>query len=89
MCEFLGADPLYAANEGKVGIGVAAEAVETALSALHAHPLGQKAALIGHITGEHAGRVVLRTPYGGRRILPMLTGTDMLKLLQCRVCVIE
>lgn len=76
-CEFLGLDPLYAANEGKVIIAVAAEAVETALAVLRAHPLGQEAALIGHVTGEHAGRVVLRTPYGARRILPMLTGAQL------------
>ncbi|HQE93206.1 MAG TPA: hydrogenase expression/formation protein HypE [Anaerolineae bacterium] len=76
-CEFLGLDPLYAANEGKVVVAVAAEAVEAALSALRAQPLGQDAALIGHITSEHVGRVVLRTPYGARRILPMLTGAQL------------
>ncbi len=76
-CEFLGLDPLYAANEGKVVIAVAAEAAEAALSALRAHPLGQEAALIGRVTAEHAGRVVLRTPYGARRILPMLTGAQL------------
>lgn len=76
-CELLGLDPLYAANEGKVVIAVAAEAAEAVLSVLHAHPLGQEAALIGRVTAEHAGRVVLRTPYGARRILPMLTGAQL------------
>ncbi|MEJ5311172.1 MAG: hydrogenase expression/formation protein HypE [Anaerolineae bacterium] len=76
-CEFLGLDPLYAANEGKVVIAVAAEAAQAALAALRAHPLGQEATLIGHVTGEHAGRVVLRTLYGARRILPMLTGAQL------------
>jgi len=76
-CEFLGLDPLYAANEGKVVIAVAAEAAEAALSTLRAHPLGREAALIGRVTAEHTGRVVLRTPYGARRILPMLTGAQL------------
>ena len=76
-CEFLGLDPLYAANEGKVIVAVAAEAAEAALSALRAHSLGEESALIGHVTATHAGRVVLRTPYGARRILPMLTGAQL------------
>ncbi len=76
-CEFLGLDPLYAANEGKVIIAVAAEAAEAALSALRAHSLGQATVLIGYVTAEHTGRVVLRTPYGARRILPMLTGAQL------------
>ncbi|MFN2284687.1 MAG: hydrogenase expression/formation protein HypE [Anaerolineae bacterium] len=76
-CEFLGLDPLYAANEGKVIIAVAAEAAEAALSALRAHPLGKESALIGHVSAAHAGRVVLQTPYGAKRILPMLTGAQL------------
>lgn len=76
-CEFLGLDPLYAANEGKVVVAVAAEAAETALSVLRAHPLGQESTIIGYVTDGHAGRVVLRTPYGSRRILPMLTGAQL------------
>ncbi len=76
-CEFLGLDPLYAANEGKVVIALAAEAAETALAAMRAHPLGRDAALIGRVTAEHPGRVALRTPYGARRVLPMLTGAQL------------
>ncbi len=76
-CEFLGLDPLYAANEGKLVVAVAPEAGEAVLAALREHPLGRDAALIGHVTAEHAGRVVIRTPYGGRRILQMLTGAQL------------
>lgn len=76
-CEFLGLDPFYAANEGKVIIAVAPEAAGATLAALRAHPLGREAALIGRVTGEHAGRVVLKTPFGARRILQMLTGAQL------------
>ena len=76
-CEFLGLDPLYVANEGKVVVAVAAAAADAALTALRAHPLGRDAAIIGRVTGEHAGRVVLRTPYGSRRIVQMLTGAQL------------
>jgi len=75
-CEFLGLDPLYAANEGKVVIAVAAAHADVALEALRSHGLGRDAALIGHVTGEHQ-RVVLETPYGARRIVQMLTGAQL------------
>ena len=76
-CEFLGLDPLYAANEGKVVVAVAAEAADTALATLRAHPLGRQAAIIGRVTGKHVGRVVLQTAYSARRIVPMLTGAQL------------
>jgi len=77
VCEMLGLDPLYAANEGKVVIAVAPRAVDKALDALHAHPLGREAAVIGQVTAEHAGRVVLRTPLGARRVIHMLVGAQL------------
>ncbi|MBN1487689.1 MAG: hydrogenase expression/formation protein HypE [Anaerolineae bacterium] len=76
-CEFLGLDPLYAANEGKVVIAIDRDAAETALATLQSHPLGTEAAIIGKVTGEHIGRVVLHTPYGARRIISMLTGAQL------------
>ena len=77
VSEFLGLDPLYIANEGTLTLAVAPEAAEVALAALRAHPLGREAAIIGRVTAEHAGRVVLRTPYGARRILHILTGAQL------------
>ncbi len=76
-CELLGLDPLHAANEGKVVAAVAPEDAESALAALRAHPLGREAAVIGQVTAEHAGRVVLRTPFGARRLLGMLAGDQL------------
>jgi len=76
-CEFLGLDPLYAANEGKVVIAVAPDAAQATLAVLRSHPLGKSAAIIGRVTNEHIGRVVLQTPYGARRIVQMLTGAQL------------
>ncbi|MHB1296115.1 MAG: hydrogenase expression/formation protein HypE [Anaerolineae bacterium] len=76
-CEILGLDPLYAANEGKVLVATAPEVAETALAALRAHPLGRDAAEIGAVTEGRAGRVVLETPYGSRRVLDMLAGEQL------------
>jgi hydrogenase expression/formation protein HypE len=76
-CEVLGLDPLYVANEGKVVVGVAPDAAERALSALREHPLSRQAAIIGQVTAEHRGRVVLRTPLGAHRVLDMLVGEQL------------
>lgn len=76
-CEFLGLDPLYAANEGKVIIAVEGAQAEAALGILRNHPLGRDAAAIGRVTEAHRGRVTLETPYGARRIIQMLTGAQL------------
>jgi len=77
ICEILGLDPLHAANEGKIILAVAPEAGQSALAALRAHPLGAEAAIIGQVTQEHPGRVVLCTPFGARRILEMPVGAQL------------
>ena len=76
-CELLGLDPLYVANEGKLIAIVAAEAAEQALAALRAHEYGREAAVIGRVTAEHRGRLVLRTALGARRVVDMLTGEQL------------
>jgi len=76
-CELLGLDPLYVANEGKLVAFVAPEAVEVVLARMRAHEYGREAAIIGQVTAEHPGRVVLRTPLGARRIVDMLAGEQL------------
>src|SRR6202521_4078462 len=49
-CEILGLDPLYVANEGKVLAIVSADDVAPVLAAMRAHPLGEKAMVIGSVT---------------------------------------
>ena len=73
-CEILGLDPVHVANEGKLVAFVASEHEEAALAALRAHPLGRAAARIGGVTGDPAGRVVVRTSIGGRRVLERAWG---------------
>lgn len=76
-CELLGLDPLYVANEGKLLAAVPQAECEAALNALHAHPLGKNAAIIGTVLGEHQGKVYLSTPYGGLRMVDMLSGDQL------------
>lgn len=76
-CEILGIDPMYVANEGKLIAVVAADAAEDALDALRSQPLGRAAALIGEIREEPQGMVLVRTGFGGTRIMDMLIGDPL------------
>jgi len=76
-CELLGIDPLYVANEGKFLAVLAPEETDAALAALRGHPLGAEAAVIGEIAEQPADTVVLRTAFGGTRIVDMLVGDPL------------
>ena len=77
FCEILGLDPLYLANEGKIVAVVPPDEAEAALAAMRAHPLGQRAAIIGRVYSGEPGRVTMRTVFGGRRIVDMLVGEQL------------
>jgi hydrogenase expression/formation protein HypE len=74
VCDLLGFDPYYLANEGKLVAFVPEEAAESVLKAMQAHPLGEEAAIIGKVVAENPGRVLLRTGIGGHRLLEPLSG---------------
>jgi hydrogenase expression/formation protein HypE len=76
-CEFLGLDPLYVANEGKLVAIVPAEQAERLLRAMQAHPLGRKAALIGEVLADAHHFVQMRTRFGGKRIVDWLAGDQL------------
>jgi len=76
-CDMLGLDPLYVANEGKLIAVVPSENSERLLAAMRNHPLGKNAAIIGKITDDHAGMVVLQTLVGGERVVTMLAGEQL------------
>jgi hydrogenase expression/formation protein HypE len=76
-CEILGLDPLYLANEGKIVIIAPAQEAEAALAAMHSHPLGGRACVIGRVNTGEAGRVTMQTIFGGRRIVDMLVGDQL------------
>ncbi|HEY1338892.1 MAG TPA: hydrogenase expression/formation protein HypE [Bryobacteraceae bacterium] len=76
-CEILGIDPLYAACEGRLVAFVAGEDAEKALEAMRSHPLGQGAAIIGTVRADPPGLVLLKTQFGGTRIVDMLVGDPL------------
>jgi hydrogenase expression/formation protein HypE len=76
-CEILGLDPLYVANEGKLIAFVPERDAESALNALRSNPLGKDAAIIGHVSDDHPGFVMMRTRVGGTRVVDMLSGEQL------------
>ncbi|MDR0672874.1 MAG: hydrogenase expression/formation protein HypE [Zoogloeaceae bacterium] len=66
-CEFLGFDPLYLANEGKLVVFCAPRAAERTLAAMTAHPLGGEAANIGVVAEDARHFVRMTTRMGGER----------------------
>jgi hydrogenase expression/formation protein HypE len=76
-CEFLGLDPLYVANEGKL-VAICAEAdAERLLAAMRGHPLGADAAIIGSVHADDHHFVQMTTAFGGRRIVDWLSGEQL------------
>ena len=76
-CELLGIDPLYVACEGRMVVMVSGDVADEALSALRSHPLGAGAALVGRIKDDPPGLVLLKTAFGGTRIVDLLVGDPL------------
>lgn len=76
-CELLGFDPLYVANEGKLLAVVPAGSAGAVVEAMRRHRYGAEARVIGEVTAEHPGKVVLKTAIGGSRIIDMLVGEQL------------
>ena len=77
VCDILGFDPLYLANEGKLIAIVENESAEEALAVLRRHPCGTDARAIGRMTDRPAGQVGLKTRIGGVRLLDMPLGDQL------------
>lgn len=77
LCELLGLDPLYLANEGKLIAFVAPEDTDAVLAAMRRDPYGREAALIGEVIAGHPGKVFMETRIGGTRIVGMLAGEQL------------
>ncbi|NJP29657.1 hydrogenase expression/formation protein HypE [Microbispora sp. SCL1-1] len=88
-CELLGIDPLYVACEGRMVVVVAGDGdgdgdgdaeggvADAALAALRSHPLGEGAAIVGRVQDDPPGLVLLKTAFGGTRIVDVLVGDPL------------
>lgn len=77
VCELLGLDPLYLANEGTLVAVVPADQAEAILSAMQAHPYGTHSSQIGFVTASPKGSVVMETSFGGERVVDVLYGEQL------------
>lgn len=77
MCEILGLDPLYMANEGKLVAVVPASYGDAVLEVMRKHAFGEHAAIIGEIVESTEAIVVLQTVFGGERLVDMLVGEQL------------
>ena len=77
ICEILGLEPLYLANEGKLVIIAPAEKADLILATMKNHTTGKQASIIGEIIPTPPGIVLLKTAFGAERIIDMLVGDQL------------
>lgn len=77
ICELLGFDPLYVANEGKLLAFVPAAQADAAVRVMRQSIYGKDACVIGEVMDDPLSRVVMTTRIGGERIVDMLTGEQL------------
>ncbi len=76
-CEFLGFDPLYIANEGKLVAICTPDSAALLLAAMRAHPLGHESAIIGSVHSDPHHFVQMKTRFGGHRNVDWLSGEQL------------
>jgi hydrogenase expression/formation protein HypE len=76
ICEVLGLDPLYVANEGRF-IAIVPEKYGKKVASIMASTLGTDARIIGKITEENAGKVIMKSLIGSNRLLDMISSEQL------------
>jgi hydrogenase expression/formation protein HypE len=77
LCEILGFDPLYLANEGKVLFVVDESEHRKVLALLRSDPLGRSSEVIGEVVEDSRALLVLKTSIGGTRLLDLPSGMQL------------
>lgn len=77
ICEMLGMDPLYMANEGKILLIADGKQADSIVTLLRQSPMGKNAAVIGTVTDRFPDKVFLSTLAGGSRVIDMLAGDQL------------
>lgn len=76
-CEILGLDPLYIANEGKMIAIVSNDIADNVLNEWRKTKLGTESEIIGEVTSDNPGTVVMKTTIGSKRIVDMISGEQL------------
>lgn len=74
VCGMLGLEPLYLACEGTLVVFAPQDKAKSIVDALHTMPYSQNAAIIGKVTDDMPGRVVMETEIGTKTLLPQPNG---------------
>ena len=74
VCEILGFDPLFIANEGKLIVIVGRDDADKVIETMHAERYGEEAVIIGEVKPEPQSCVLMRTPIGSTRVVGILSG---------------
>lgn len=77
VCEILGLDPLYVANEGRFIAFVSPDTADLALAALARHDVSRKAHVLGEVVAEEGGVVLMRTAFGPVRVVDLPSGEQL------------
>jgi len=77
ICELLGFDPLYIANEGKLLAFIEADSADEVLKTMRKDEFGKDACIIGEVISDNPGNVFMQTRIGGTRIVDMLTAEQL------------
>ncbi len=77
ICELLGMDPLYLANEGILLAFVKADLADEVLTVIKEEDIGNDACIVGEVVSEFPGQVFMETHIGGTRIVDMLSGNPL------------
>ena len=77
VCDLLGIEPLYVANEGKLVIVADAGSADAMVEEMRRVEEGRGSCVIGAVSAEFPGKVLVETEIGGRRILPLLAGEQL------------
>ena len=70
VCDMLGLEPLYLACEGRLVIFAPRQYAEELVEVLHTLEPSSRAAIIGEVTEDQPGRVVVTTEIGAQTLLP-------------------
>jgi hydrogenase expression/formation protein HypE len=74
VCEMLGLDPWFIANEGKLVAIIPEKYADKILTTMRKHPFGKDSAIIGKVVETHPGMVVAKTSIGGSRVVDLPAG---------------
>ncbi|PZU90086.1 MAG: hydrogenase expression/formation protein HypE [Chryseobacterium sp.] len=74
-CELLGLDPMYVANEGVFLCVCDDDVANKVLEVLKRE--NSKASVIGQITDEHLGKVIMENAFGGKHVINPLVGEQL------------